>query len=366
MPYVCRNCCCKSTSDDFNRSDDTNLGTKWNEVSGSWSISSNRLVTTDTSALCIATAAFTATGINARCLVRGGTNDVVRLVFACADSSNFWYAQLTIGSSKTLLIVQVTGGTHTTRATNPVTTSASTDYTIYACVSDIGRVHAEVLNGSGLQLTACDYTNTSNIPDVGAVGVGTGATAASVQFDDFYAKKSSPQCDVCVPACTECAGDIAPTFWDVELPTNMDGTGPLFNWGCNDASCTNMGGVVFRLPFWAITVASINYCGWALDITDHCVRSAPTYPPTDYRYWLAVLHGGASGTRIYLTAGGPNAIHPEPSTIWNSWEGTGDCTSMITCTYRTGAFGTMNGGVCLPPDPFDPTTMGDAYATPVF
>lgn len=361
----CDQCGCESCSpfsDDFNRADDTDLGADWSEVSGSWAISSNRLVTSSTSALCIATAAFTSTSINTTCIVRGAANDVVRLVFAYEDSSNYWYAQLTIGSSKTLLVVQVSSGTHTTRATNPITTSAATDYTLHACVTDIGRVHAEVLNMSGLQISACSHTTASIIPDVGGVGVGTGSTAASVQFDDFYARRVSENCDDCVPVCETCDDGITPLFWDVELPDNMLGNLPTFNWGCNGTSCANMGQIVFRVPFYAVTPATA-YCGWALDISAYCTRAAPTYPPTNYKHWLAVQVGTGSGSRVWLSAGDPNAIHPEPSVIYNLWQGGDDgCTNSQSLQH----WGAFNGGICHWSDLFDPSTMDDAIITPVF
>jgi hypothetical protein len=152
-------CCCGGGpcivyADDFNRADSTDLGSKWEEVSGDWEIDTNRLQSTS-EGFCLTT---TRPKISRRSpkhyahiisATLAGYDDGVRLwkiIIWYDDASNYLYAQFVADEAGVIQpsIIQVEGGSPTTlmdSTTHPGNPAYSTAYpTITICYSPDGLV----------------------------------------------------------------------------------------------------------------------------------------------------------------------------------------------------------------------------------
>lgn len=240
--------CCESCdifSDDFNRADSSDLGADWDEVSGSWSITSNTLRTSSTNAVAVSSASTGTSTLYLKALVKGDTSsDCVRLVFAYENSSNYWFAELFLGAAKAVRIGQVVAGFPTIlQSTSPITTSLNTFYRFSVCVSQTNIVHAVVYDSSGSGFIGqVQHASSTSLP-VGLVGVGTGSPVNNVEFDDFELRVVSEDCEQCTGYCTACVDPIGmPPAWDITMPSLPSG-------GCNTAQCTAVG-ATWRAEFY--------------------------------------------------------------------------------------------------------------------
>lgn len=241
-------CCesCSIFSDDFNRADDTDLGADWSEVSGSWSISSNRLVTSSTSAVAISTTESSEAVVHVSAIVRGASSDELRLIFAYEDTNNYWYAQATIGSSF-LRIYSRVSGTDTLQGFQSSTLSASTDYRLQVCVGEDGIAVATIYAGTSSTVVAHVFSDGSpSATGLGGFGVGTGASASSVQFDSVTALRVSDDCEPClrIAQCNACIGGFLSQYYMIEVSGVVAG-----EFDCLEGrSCDDLNGVFFMSP----------------------------------------------------------------------------------------------------------------------
>jgi len=258
MPYVCRNCCCGITSDTFDRADDTNIGAKWTEVSGDWSIVSGTLRTSNTTAIAVLNATRTETQIRLFTQVRGATSNRLRLIFGHVDSNNYFYVQVIIGTAQAFSLVHRSGGSDTTLTSVNVTTAANTFYDLIVCINE-GVVKASLHNAGssapGTELALVGYV--AAMPASYQIGLGTGSNAgSSLQFDNFAARKNSESCELCAAACNNCNTDTTPPAFDVTLPTMTD----------NTCDCDPLSGATFRLYYCPSATGSTNLCQWVHEL----------------------------------------------------------------------------------------------------
>lgn len=179
------NACCTICSDDFGRADgtdiDTGSGCGWTETAGSWSISSNTLVTSSTSALAknntphpdsISSAVVT-------CDLSGNTGDKPRIVVDLVDSNNSHFAELTIGTNGCLALYSRIAGVDTLLAIQAFSIAANTPQTVTVYFDGATSGHFGAVAGSTTVATTA--TSTGGL----YVGLGTGGTAAACAFDGF-------------------------------------------------------------------------------------------------------------------------------------------------------------------------------------
>lgn len=245
MPYVCRKCCCKIFSDDFN---DNSLHADWTSVAGTWTESSGVLSTSSTSAIITRDTGLATSAMETTVLVRGATDDRLRLIVAFTDADNYWFAQVIIGTSKTLTLVKRSGGSDTTLVSAATTLAADTWYTLRVCVNALGAMSAHissfVLNG-----------NSQGPEGLGVVGLGTGTTAsASTQFDNFTVKKVSDTCQKCAGSCVAHCAASPPPAWDVYLPSS------LANDECD--KCADWAAAPIRVYWCSGTSSTVGRCLW--------------------------------------------------------------------------------------------------------
>ena len=243
----CETCGCESCdifSDNFNRADDTDLGSDWSEVSGSWAITSNTLRTSSTSAVCVHDNGTSSSAMSVSCEVQGASGDYLRVIAAYQDASNYWFAEVKIGASGTgrFDLYQRSGGTNTLKSGGTGSIAASTWHTVTVCImfgenGSTDTVTAQLNSTLAFQRFAY-HTETVN----DGCGVGTGSTAGSVQFDNFAVTKTDGSCPKCVLDCTTCGGSgAAPLAFDVTLPV-MERVGSA---GCPD--CTIFSNQTYRI-----------------------------------------------------------------------------------------------------------------------
>jgi len=259
--YPC-GCCCGITSDDFDRSNDTNIGSKWNEVSGDWEVSSNALVCDDTTAICIATKVPATQFVKLTTRFQGTTSDRLRFIIAYQDSSNYWFAEARIGASQTFLIVQRSGGSDTTKASGTISLSAGTTYHLELCVDGNGNITANIRDGSNAIVNGLVLLSVAANPGAGGAGLGTGSTASSsLKFLEFELRKSGT-CGDCSRHCpNDCIDQTTiPVAWDLTFPT-------LTNDACTLGACAQMSNATIRV-FYCGACTGFSFCGYRKTFTN--------------------------------------------------------------------------------------------------
>lgn len=193
-------CCCASTpsctifADDFNRADDTDIGSDWTEVSGDFSIASNKLsITATTSAKVTTTVSHSASAITLAAEVTSSSSgDEVRLYIG----SN--YAEVVFSGGSGSLNVN---GDSTAPGKVTVTLTAGMTYTMTFCISEAGQLVATI-NGQKA------YKGVSPASSGVSFGIGTGSThAGTATFDTFTSQVVSSDCESCF-SCEPCTGTV--------------------------------------------------------------------------------------------------------------------------------------------------------------
>lgn len=346
---VCQSCCCSIFTDDFNRADDTDLGADWSEVSGSWSITSNTLRTTSTSAVCVHDTGEGSARLRASVSLRGGTGDFLRVIFGYVDSSNYWFAEVKIGTSSAgrLDIYQRSSGTNTLKVSRTtISIAADTWHSCSVCYTTDGVISAALYPGGG-GLHTVAFPASLSTEDI--VGVGTGSTASSsVQFDDFTASRVGDNCPECPSPCLGCTDDEGPPAWDITLPTLTDDA-------CSKCD-TDYSGQTFRVYY-------CYNCAWER-VLDSCSMGGafPSLNTVILRLFID------SGIRVGLfRSSAVSSIIPQPcgvraasinvseiSTVWH-------ITSSFDCAGSNSLPKTIDdsGSPCTSPS-------GDCIAVPVY
>lgn len=203
---------CDIGSDDFNRSDDTNLGSAWTEESGSWAVSSNQLVCSSAGTIKFNTPhpdGFTTTiaQVEFSHTTSGSSIDVI---VARVDSSNYYYARYVVGSNQ-IQIRRCNAGTHSTLGSTSITINTGTTYTAKVCCSAT-VIHA-YLNGT-VRLTVDNLSTAGTYTGLSANGSGTAT------FDNWLVKKnwkqgSAESCDKCSNLVSCGISGCAPGYWQV-------------------------------------------------------------------------------------------------------------------------------------------------------
>lgn len=233
-PWPCPGCCagCEYFSDDFDRSDDTDLGANWTEVAGAWEIASNVLSTSSNDAICICNTDGIVPYV-VRAVIGGGSSKEFRVIFNYVDSSNYFYASATVGSN--VKIFTVIGGTHTRVFNGP---SLGSDTCIQVCVH---ATFVTVMTGDGSCSTLTPKAAVGISSTSGTCGVGTGSNSGT--FDDFSIQKhhfTLAGCPECVGTCTLCVDDLVSEHYQVVITgvvgpedcSSANGTWILGGLGC--------------------------------------------------------------------------------------------------------------------------------------
>ena len=324
-------CCCNAgqsgnacvlTQDDFNRADDTDLGTDWDEVVAGVEISGNQALANANGATAIATRAnpdSSATRVDVR-IQLGDAAATAKLFIGWASASNHLYATI----SATAITVGQAGGASTSTS---VTIVPGTQYVATLCLNGdklIGNV-----NGKQAMLAV-------GLPSGNKHGFGVGT--ASVLFDDFVATKVSQSCSRCTSTvnCASCCDNGSPA----ELI--LDATGLS---GVND-ECSNCGDlpVEFIVPFQGNILGTCRYsyseqfCDWP------CGRAAGALCGGTFILMVTIEVAGC-GVLATILLGGVGGQDACPCDFniatatyespLNSW--TGDCTGplVLNRTYQS-------------------------------
>ncbi|HEY2894904.1 MAG TPA: hypothetical protein VGJ16_11845, partial [Pirellulales bacterium] len=135
--------------------------------------------------------------------------DELHLIIKYKDSSNYYYARLTVGASGTLAIHKVVAGVNTELASTPMATSVGTHYTVTICYGGGAIVASESVTG-----TTTSWSGTTTVNDAQYAGLGVGALSDVSKFDDFsysygYDADTKPTCTACTPdPCAVCSDDF--------------------------------------------------------------------------------------------------------------------------------------------------------------
>lgn len=220
---------CTIFSDDFDRSDSTNLGSNWTETSGDSTIDSGTLK-------------FTTTNAKATCNTNSPAADRVLNVKAAASTANnigyvyvdTWKIEIRFSTTAgRVRIINPSGSSVASSPTN-LNIALNTLLQVRVCYGDgVLRADISTVTNSCISYPA-SISGLSN-------GLGTGGTVSgSVWFDDFELKLRDDDC--------ECA--IGPCNYDSTCSACIDGIYPqnytliysgIANMGSNTC-CTNLNG----------------------------------------------------------------------------------------------------------------------------
>ncbi len=202
-------CCadCEIFTDDFNRSNSTNLGGDWTETAGDWSIASNQLSIASTAAFCL-TASLT---FNPPYVYFAEStlpeNSKATYIIHYEDASNYLYVEheRITGLTHNLRMFSITGGG------SPVQLGFKgifgEDGAIKACVLD-GIVQVEYHVGGGVYLPA--FVKVRANADGAKIGFGTTLVPSAITFDDLRIEKhelEDSNCPDCEIPCENCDSD---------------------------------------------------------------------------------------------------------------------------------------------------------------
>jgi hypothetical protein len=266
----CSNCCegeCNRFEDDFDRESSSNIGSDWTEEAGDWSIESDDFLTTaDTNAIAIASWNVHVNHLAHRVQVKvdGSTDDVLRIIGGWADSSNYWYGQAALAAGGIEFSLWKVSGGSATQETATITDTGegafSAPLDLHLCLYSAGVEFMYREAGGNEWRTGGNAVGGVFLGKQG--GVGTGGTAAGIEFDEFEIsehRSSHILCPPCPPPtthlrCPLCISNQTPvTFRAVFSGITED--------GCGDCSELNS---TWDLPFYNATTI---VCRWGYDPT---------------------------------------------------------------------------------------------------
>lgn len=255
-------CCCVWATDNFGRAA---LGAAWSAVAGSWAISVGALQTTSSDGILLHVAESPVASEISLSVRAAGTasNDEVRLLLDYLDTDNYKFAQLIIGTSKTLKIFKRVAGVNTELASVASTTSTSSFVTLKFCQLD-GKLFASTPSAN---VSATEASN-SNLK----VAIATGTLTGTASFDDFSASRTDGACPGCWP-CSGCTAGFGPGQLQVTM-TGITSGGACAAGNCEDYNAT----FIVDQYFFAVDECHYEYefqkCGGA--VKGVFVRIRPT------------------------------------------------------------------------------------------
>lgn len=266
---------CDLLDDNYNRTDNTDIGSNWVKEVGDAEIDTNRLLVNTNSSQIIATDP-NPDGGNARITVKvtlSSSSSTARLFLGWQDSSNYLYATVT----RTQITVGQTGGTgdggsRTFVFDTPLTVGAQ--YSLEIC-----------FNGTDLvcRTPEIDAVCPGLIAPGDRFGVGCGT--ANVVFDDFVATKVGEDCDECTYSttsnCSMCETGNTPRFWKVEI-SGAATSSPLDTGHCS-SGCEDLNGTwiidLENVDNWREDGSGFRYCG--AEIRGPDLSGCPGSPSTN-------------------------------------------------------------------------------------
>jgi len=206
-------CCCTGcdiASDEFDRA---SVGSGWTQVSGSWSISSDRLETSDSDALVIFATDHPEGSSSHHISVLGQVSDTeskIRGIVAYDSADDYIFAELMINTSdcsEIKFFERVGGSTSQVGDTRKIGILATgTDYRLEVCFqddtypNDDGELCVKLsLSDASHSWTFCESSITATGDQVG-LGTGTLTSSGSASFESFewnISKKDQGSCPDC-------------------------------------------------------------------------------------------------------------------------------------------------------------------------
>ena len=209
----------------------------WTEITGAWSIKTNRLKVSGT-AFSIIRNDTTHTNEQLGVTVKPSSPSGYgrwRIIFDYNSTTDHAWAELKLeATGSTLSVGQNIAGTDTTHES--VSTSASPGGTFTACITDGGHIRASWPSTTG---TRVDEAVLPGFPmTTGTAGLGSGNSTTEIWFTDFALSKVEPSndCPACLPACLDTA---CPDQDNVPLTLTLVVAGTA-NTAC--LSCTTLNG----------------------------------------------------------------------------------------------------------------------------
>jgi hypothetical protein len=251
---------CTIFTDDFSTD---RTGTDYTIVSGTPTVSGGVLTTTSTGFLIVEnTAGSTGHGHAKADIKVSASGNIIRVVGAYVDSSNYLYMEVTWGGGGSALkVFSRSGGVDTQiGVTANISLSTATFYTAHLCW-DGTRADAEIEGKSGV--TAA-YLGTGN-----KAGFGTGSSIGTATFDNFSLSKHYSDDNTCAKCntatCTACNAGTVPSAFAVTISGVVNGA--LAASFCA-SNCTGYNGT-FLVPYDSVTLEP---CTFSLAF-DPCVSS---------------------------------------------------------------------------------------------
>ena len=324
-------CCCSTctfASDDFDRDDNANIDTGssagWTEVSGTWDITSNKLVCSGAGiALCNTAHPDSASTMQVTVDFSHDTSgSTVDVIVGYTSSSDYYYARFTVGGgSSGIEIRRNNAGFHTgiSGGSYAYTMAVNTTYTAVVCIAKNGIIYAQ-LSGTGAGLGSLDPRT------ITGTKAALGTSAANATFNNFsiaksYDASSAASCQKCPTACNSCSGQTPTSYQCIVTGSGYAGTyicdgfvpQVLYNAGTNGCTwyvvispfCTTNdkailtlqggGGFIFtiRHPESTATIAA-NWSGVATTPYD-CTLTPPTLTPT---FWSGAPCPNNAGSTV--------------------------------------------------------------------
>ena len=215
-----RRCCCgpppcTQFEDNFDRSNNTNIGSDWSEEEGDWSIASNKLSISSANALCLCQASLDhpyslEVVYNATTL-----NDLIKIVFNYVDSDNYSFVLIEIEPDtfiNFLKIVDRVGGVETVLVNTSDGSDVSTDIDVKLCV-----FNSYVILQTPGQNVSAHITSSSSV-----CGLGTGSIlTGTVTFNNFVIHTPDSINPECSPSICDIDCDCSPDF-DTLVTTHLE------------------------------------------------------------------------------------------------------------------------------------------------
>lgn len=261
MLYLYWCCCTTCTTESQNFDGASSTPTGYNETVGTWTYSANRAHPGASGDILVYDTAWADTYYRVSATIRTDTaSDVLAVVGAYSDSSNYYSAEVTIAaSSATLKIFKTVAGSRTQLATGVALNSfgVDTDITVVLCFSQsaagnnqisawMNRAAGDVATPGSAYIVGPVNDTALTLP--GKAGMYARTAAGSVDFDDFLIStslESSASCPACESNCACCTHG---------MPANVDLT---ITGGSFAGSYT--------LPFEASAASAAQTCVWRLN-----------------------------------------------------------------------------------------------------
>lgn len=193
-------CCCAGCiieEDNFNRDNSTPaVGSKWEVVSGTWSITSNELQTTGVGLVkCLKVH----DSDNVAVVVTIGISTAIqhRIVLSYESPSDYLYAQCVPLSAPngTLKLFKRVAGVDTELATTNFTVGTGPYIAFTACLNKQTLTFSTDVVGNAILAAISTTLEAGDFNDTGQVGLAVGNAAGTARFDNFeFSKIRSPDC----------------------------------------------------------------------------------------------------------------------------------------------------------------------------